>query len=145
MGGRDRPDQIDVGSVTVSEVRVEVRGIDELNSGMKELAGNIKNAAPREFERVADQVAGQVKGSVPRRTGRLAGSVTAQQLGEGASVGMGAGVPYATYVEYGGRGHPHNPQGTYLYPAAMSAEPQLVAAGERAVENEIRGMSWPSP
>ena len=58
---------------------------------------------------------------------------------------MGEGVPYAQFVEYGGRGHPHSAQGNYLYPAAMDAEPALVAAGEDAAETEIGSMSWPTP
>ena len=47
---------------------------------------------------------------------------------------MGEGVEYADYVEYGGRGHPHSSQGNYLGPAALDAEPAVVAAGERAAE-----------
>jgi phage gpG-like protein len=127
------------------DFHVEVKGGPELAAGSRRLAGNIEQSAPRAFARVADKVAGQVKGRVPRRTGRLAASVTGDITGRGASVSMGAGVPYAQYVEYGGRGHPHSTQGNYLYPAAIDAGPQLRAAGERAAEDEIGRMNWPRP
>jgi phage gpG-like protein len=124
---------------------VKIRGVSELAAGIRKLAGKIDRGSRDDFERVANDVASQVQGTVPRRTGRLAGSVMAQSTGDGASVSMGAGVPYATYVEYGGRGHPHSSQGNYLYPAAMDAGPQLEEAGQEAAQSEIRTMSWPSP
>jgi Bacteriophage HK97-gp10, putative tail-component len=124
-------------------VSVEVRGLAELAQGSRILAGNIAEAAPHAFLGVADQVAGQV--NVPRRTGRLAGSVEGRQEAGGASVGMGDGVPYARFVEFGGRGHPHSPTGNYLYPAAIEAESLLVAAAERSANDEIGRMRWPSP
>lgn len=126
------------------DVRVDVKGLDELAAGARKLAGNIQTGAADEFARVAGQIAGRVAGSVPRRTGVLAASVTAQQTARGASVSMGAGVPYARYVEYGGRGHPTSPQGNYLYPAVQDAGPLLQAAGEQAANDEIGRMSWPS-
>jgi phage gpG-like protein len=124
---------------------VKIRGVSELAAGIRKLAGKIDRGSRDDFERVANDVASQVQGAVPRRTGRLAGSVMAQSTGDGASVSMGAGVPYAQYVEYGGRGHPHSSQGNYLYPAAMDAGPQLEEAGQEAAQSEIRSMSWPSP
>ena len=126
----------------MSDYRVEVHGADELNADLHRLAGKIDTAADVWFRRVADQAAADVKGRVPKRTGRLAGSVTAKQIGDGAEVQMGAGVRYAEYVEYGGRGHPHSSQGNYLYPAVLDAEPALVLAGQKAAAEEIAGMSW---
>ena len=127
------------------DVRVEVRGVAELNAGMETLAGNISTAAPKAFQDVADQIAGDVAGRVPRRTGALAGSVNARPVARGASVSMGDGIPYAQYVEYGGRGHPRSASGNYLYPAAIDAGPRLQQAGEQAASREIGAMSWPSP
>jgi hypothetical protein len=124
---------------------VRIRGVGELAAGIRRLAGRIDRGSRDDFEKVANQVADQVSGSVPRRTGRLASSVQGRSTGTGASVSMGEGVPYAQYVEYGGRGHPHSSQGNYLYPAAMDAGPQLEEAGQEAAQSEIRSMSWPSP
>jgi len=126
-------------------VDVRVRGIPELQAGMRTLSSRIGRRAPEEFAHVADNVAQNVRGDVPRRTGRLAASVSVDRNRDGASVSMGAGVPYAQFVEFGGRGHPHSTQGNYLYPAAMDAGPRLQEAGEQAARREIGGMSWPSP
>lgn len=126
-------------------VEVRIRGMDELAAATKELARNVGPASAREFGRVADAVAADVAGSVPKRTGRLASSVTARRLGDGASVSMGDGVRYAEYVEYGGRGHRQSAQGNYLYPAAMDAEPALLAAGARAADDAIGATHWPHP
>jgi Bacteriophage HK97-gp10, putative tail-component len=127
------------------EVRIEVRGTAELYAGSLKLADNIAESADDAFLHVADQVAVMVRGRVPRDTGLLAGSVLGEGRDHGALVQMGEGVPYAQYVEYGGRGFPHSPTGNFLYPAAMSAEPLLVATAERTAASEIARMSWPSP
>lgn len=124
---------------------VRLRGTAELAAGTRKLAGNIDDAASSDFGRVADEIASQVSGSVPRRTGLLASSAVGEPSAGGASVSMGQGVPYAQYVEYGGRGHPHSAQGNYLYPAAIDAGPRLQAAGEGTARSEIARMTWPSP
>lgn len=121
---------------------VEIKGVDELEAGIHDLAGGIAKKVPKAFEKVAAQAAPKVE--VPRRTGRLAGSVKAAPAPAGASLSMGAGVPYARFVEYGGRGFPHSAQGNYLYPAAHDAEPELVQAGERVAHDEIGAVNWPS-
>jgi hypothetical protein len=129
----------------MDQVTVEVRGIDELNAGTRTLFRRIGEAAPAAFENVAERVADQVRGSVPHRTGRLAGSVEAQQTRDGAQVGMGQGIRYAVFVEYGGRGFPHSSTGNYLYPVATDAGPYLQDAGEKVAAAQIGAMHWPSP
>lgn len=124
-------------------VDVRVHGYPELAAGTVMLAGRIQEEATSRFGMVADQVAGQV--NPPRRTGLLAGSVQGSEQGDRAIVAMGEGVDYAPFVEFGGRGHTHNPAGNYLYPTALAAEPLLVVAGTVAAETEIRSMAWPSP
>jgi hypothetical protein len=126
-------------------VKTKVRGVRELNAGIHKLAGKIAVGSRDDFQRVADRVAEQVRASVPRDTGLLASTVVGKSTGQGASVSMGAGTRYAQYVEFGGRGHPHNSEGNYLYPAAREAGPMLEEAGQEAAQSEIRTMSWPSP
>lgn len=125
--------------------RVRLLGFAELRAGSATLFARIGEQAPQQFERVGERVARQVRGRVPRLTGRLASSATATLSGDTASVRLGENIRYAQFVEYGGRGHPHSPQGNYLYPTAIDAEPLLVAAGERVAETEIGGMRWPRP
>lgn len=124
---------------------IEVHGVAELERGARRLFANVEEAAPGAFRSVADQVATVVRARVPRRSGRLAGSVMADHDREGAAVGFDGRVPYAGWIEFGGtRGRPYVPTGRYLYPTASDIAPDpLRRAGERAVEGEIRRMTWP--
>jgi hypothetical protein len=125
--------------------RIEVLGFAELEAGTRKLAGNIEDRAGKEFLGVADQAAAKVRGSVHHRTGATAASVMTDESHGQALVGMGDGVAYAQFEEYGGRGWPHSATGNFLYPAAMTMEPPLIAAAEKAASREIGAMSWPSP
>lgn len=129
----------------MADTDVRVLGYDELAAGSKQLAERIDEATDTAFGRVADDVASQVQARIPRETGRLAATVRGVPHPSGALVEMGDGVPYAGFVEYGGRGHPPSATGNYLYPAAMDAQPTLIAAAEQAAETEIERMSWPTP
>jgi hypothetical protein len=61
-------------------------------------------------------------------------------------VGIGDGIAYAGWIEFGGtRGRPYFPEGRYLFPTALEAEAEIVAAGEQAANKEIGAMRWPSP
>jgi phage gpG-like protein len=126
---------------------VKVRGLDELARGSARLADEIEDEATKDFGDVADKAASVVSARVPRRTGALAASVVGLEQRGQALVGMGgSGVPYAGWIEFGGtRGRPYVPSGRYLYPAAFSAEPMLISAGENAAKDEIRGFRWPRP
>ena len=113
---------------------------------MATLASGIERGAQSEFKRTADQTASLVSGRVPHRSGRLASSVRGQATPKGASVVMGAGVPYAGWIEYGGgHGRPYVASGRYLEPTARAATPAFQHAAETAARNQIRGMRWPTP
>ena len=109
--------------------RVEVLGFAELAAGSAILARRIDEGAD----------AGPRPGGRPGRPDRRGGGAAAHRSpgrlgarpaqGDASGVQMGAGIRYAPFVEYGGRGHEHSAQGSYLYPAATAAEPALVAAG----------------
>jgi hypothetical protein len=126
-------------------ISVEVRGYPELEAGISILAGRIQEAAPKTFLGVADQAAAKTRANVHRLTGATAASVRGEHEKGGALVRMGDGVPYAQYEEYGGRGWPHSATGNFLYPAAHSVEPLLVATADKTAEQTIGAMSWPSP
>lgn len=123
-----------------------VLGYDELARGSKTLFEAIGEAAPKAFSDVARDVAGSVSATVPRLSGALAGSVTADLVGDRATVGMGEGLPYAAWIEFGGsRGRPLVPEGRYLTPVALAGEPLVAEAGARVAQDEIGDMRWPSP
>ena len=126
--------------------RVEVVGIDDLARGNTELAANIAKRAETEMEKVAEGVASKVAGMVPRVSGALAGSITSGTEDGAAVVGIGAGIAYAGWIEFGGtRGRPYISEGRYLYPTALGAEDLVVAAALEAAKEEIEEMVWPRP
>ena len=129
-------------------VDVKVLGLAELADGMDVLAGRIDETAPERLGRVAAIAAGDVRTVVPYRTGRLASTVKSAlaKSQKKATVRIGARVPYAGWIEFGGtRGRPYVPDGRYLYPTALKAEPQAVAAVKKATDDEIRTMRWKNP
>jgi bacteriophage HK97-gp10 putative tail-component len=127
-------------------IDIQIRGVGELHRGMATLAAGIERGVAGEFKRTADQTASLVAARVPRRSGRLASSVRGETNVKGASVAMGAGVPYAGWIEYGGgHGRPYVASGRYLEPTAKAAAPAFQRAGETAARNQIRSMRWPTP
>jgi hypothetical protein len=91
-------------------VTVKLKGVDDLIRGARRLTDNVEDGARDVGRIVADQLAASARSSVPRLTGRLAGSVTSRvSPGAGtAMAGMGEGLIYAGWIEYGGsRGRPH--------------------------------------
>lgn len=129
-------------------IDVRVRGLPQFAAGSEHLAGLIGDTAAEGLGRVADQAGGDVRMQVPYRSGRLAGSVRSAlaKSQKKATVRIGARVPYAGWIEFGGtRGRAYVPAGRYLYPTAFKAEGRAIAACEKAAKDEIRGMTWPSP
>ena len=134
---------------------ITVHGYDQLAEGSEQIFERIEDEAAARFENIADQVASGARGRVPRDTGALAASIGVEREGEAAFIAMGgADVPYAGWIEFGGaregRGggvaeRDYIPEGRYLYPAALDAEPVLIAAGTKAAEDEIRRYRWPTP
>ena len=137
------------------DAEVRIHGWDELISGSQELAGKIEDQASRRFDGVADHVAADVAAAVPVETGALAGSVTAELHDDAVAVGIGGDdVPYAGWIEFGGdregkhgaiASRPYVETGRYLFPTALDAEPQLIAAGTDAASDEIGRYRWESP
>lgn len=131
-------------------VTTEVHGLRQLDAGSVRLGREIGPVAGDAFRDVAQATAALVAARVPHRSGRLAGSVGAEldRSSDTASVGIGDGVPYAGWIEFGGgryRGRPYTAEGRYLYPTARAAGRELQAAGERAAVGEIRRFHWQRP
>jgi hypothetical protein len=134
---------------------IEVLGYDELRDGSEEIFERIPETAGTRFENIADQVASSARGGVPRESGALAASIGVERDGDDVLAVMGGeDVPYAGWIEFGGvregRGggqaeRDYISEGRYLYPAALDAEPVLIAAGTKAAEDEIRRQRWPTP
>jgi phage gpG-like protein len=127
-------------------VTTEVRGISELNSGSDRLCHNIDGAARSTFRATADQVATLIARKQPVLSGRLAASVSSTGTDKGAAVELGAGVPYAGWIEFGGtRGRAYVPDGRTVYPTAEESKTLFEQAGDKAARDQIRTMLWPKP
>ena len=130
----------------MADAEIKVVGFEQLAAGSKVLFGRIGKTATSEFAEVAQHAAEVVRGRVPRDSGRLRGSVSSEKERDRAIVRMGRGVPYAGWIEFGGtRGRDYYPQGRYLMPVGVQAEPQIVAAANHAANREIGGMTWKQP
>lgn len=92
-------------------------------------------------------LARQVADKVPVLTGTLAASVKPVEADYGmdVGVGLGEGVPYAAWIEFGGsRGRDAVPQGRYLYPTLVTAQPMAQTAFENATQIAIDEFGWSS-
>ncbi len=118
-------------------VKVKVRGLAELQAALPRFANRVDQQMTQTERWAADQAAQKARSNVPRRTGYLAASTSAS----GHTASMDA--PYATFVEFGGRGHPHTSSGNVLGPAAEETEPVYQQRAELDTNNVIRGFSWP--
>src|SRR5262245_11428433 len=128
-------------------MEVQIKGTAQLAAGMRKLSANIVRAAHRDAAMAsAHEAAAQVRSQVPRLTGRLAASASATSRGQAAQVALGAGLPYARWIEYGGsRGRARGAGGRYVLPTARRQESPFRERGVTATNKEIRSMSWPTP
>jgi hypothetical protein len=128
-------------------VQVKIRGVRQLSAGTRDLFRNIERATVNDAVRVsAEQTAATVRSRVPVKSGRLRASVRDEMHGKTGRVVMGAGLPYAGWIEYGTWGGRKGPsRGRYVYPTAKRTERAFVKHCSTATESEIRGMRWPTP
>ena len=127
-------------------VEVKIRGIRELDAGLAQLARNIETSVPRDaVQPVAEQVASTVRGRVPHRTGRLAASVGVVTRGPVTSVEMGAGLPYAKWIEFGAYRGRKPAGGRYVYPTAKRTQRAFAKHCEQVVSQQIGRMRWFHP
>ena len=79
-------------------------------------------------------------------TGTLAASVDVHEDKDAMGVSIGAGVPYAGWIEFGGsRGRPHIPEGRYLYPTALDSEAEFAEMAADAASDSVGRFSWSTP
>jgi hypothetical protein len=127
--------------------RVDLVGLDAANRALRDWSRDLGPAVEQELAGFASTLARTVASTVPVLTGTLKGSVEVAELGpseDGVGVAMGAGIPYAGWIEYGGtRGRPATPQGRYLGTTAVAAETRFLDAVATAADKTVRGYPWP--
>jgi len=120
-----------------ARVEIDTRGIVHLAAKVTAAAVVANRIAAMT---AAHGLALRVRTIVPKRTGRLAGSISVAQQSNGALFTMGNdAVPYARWVEYGGKGssaRPYKRGGRYVGPARKAIGPVYEAAANEAMSRE---------
>lgn len=125
---------------------VEIVGTAEAMADVRRWADELGPAVDKAAGPFADRVADTVRGRVPHLTGQLAGSVETTSGDDGVDVGMGAGVPYAGWIEFGGsRGRAYVPEGRYLYPTALEARDDYFEVAADIAADTARRFPWSTP
>ena len=128
------------------DAQVEFIGAPQAAADMSRWARDLGPQLAQDGRQFAQRVADSVAAKVPVLTGTLAASVKAGTDGEGATVELGAGVPYAGWIEFGGsRGRPLVPQGRYLYPTALAAEPEWNDYAANQADTTVGRFPWSTP
>lgn len=125
---------------------VQLVGLDNAGRDMERWATELGPAVAQRANSLAESIRSQVSGEVPVLTGTLAASVTVVDDDEGVGVGYEDDVPYAGWIEFGGsRGRDLVPEGRYLYPTAIAAEPDYQTLAEDVAEDTARRFPWSTP
>lgn len=127
----------------MNDSHVELVGLDKAGDDMNRWAEALGPAVDKAAASVTARAAAAVRGEVPKRSGRLASSVDVGVDNDGAFVGLGAGVPYAGFVEFGGtRGRPYVAEGRYLWPTVKTFEDEYVTAASDAAADSVDRFPW---
>ena len=136
------------------KTRVEIPGLADLRSDLKGLPKDVKRAAEKEFEEVAEIVASAAARRVPSRTGNAINTIRAKgTIGGGSIVAGGPDAPYYQWLDFGGRdpqtgnsieegpwrGSGAGPTGgRFIYPAIKENARDILRAAEQAVDRAAR-------
>lgn len=129
--------------------RVELVGGPAAMADIRRWADQVAPEVAKAAQPFAERVADIVRGRVPVLTGQLAGSVEVgadDEGGAGVTVGIGDGVPYAGWIEFGGgHGRPYIPEGRYLYPTAEQAADEYAQMAADTAADTVGRFSWSTP
>lgn len=115
-------------------VGIKIEGLKELRKALRDADRELPKQLRRGFNEVAVMVADEAAQRVPVQTGRLRDSIRPRSTQTEGIVVMGrASVPYAGWIEFGGRIAPRGTvierpfirEGRYLLPAAKDLEPAI--------------------
>ena len=127
----------------MNDSHIELSGLDKAGADMNRWAEQLAPAVDKAAAEVTARAAAAVRGELPKRSGRLAGSVDVGVDNDGAYVGLGVGIDYAGWIEYGGtRGRPYVADGRYLWPTAQTFTDEYVAAAEGAAADSVDRFPW---
>lgn len=125
---------------------VQVEGLDQLRSDLRKLDKTLPKEVGLAGKAAADIVAQAAKRRLPRNTGKTAKALRAKvSYGGGAVVFGNAKVPYAGWLDFGGK-RPRDPritrspipEGRYVYPALEANRDRIVREYADAVDAVLR-------
>jgi phage gpG-like protein len=121
---------------------VEVLGVPELRRNFAACAREVEAKTADATARPAAAIRAATAAAQPVLSGRLRSSVQVEQVRGGRTISLGADLPYAGWIEFGGsRGRPHVSGGRTLQPALHSNETIAVREVDRAVDQVTRRYS----
>lgn len=118
-------------------VVVQVEGLGEFRKALRDADRALGTALRKGLNEAGDVIVHDVRPDLPHKTGRLAASLRAQSTQREGRVVLGsARVPYAGFVEFGGRIVQHSqrriierpfvPQGRWLFPSAAKNRARII-------------------
>lgn len=133
------------------DVKVEVRGLRELNAAFRGMDKELNRQLRRSFLEIARMVATRASSKVPRGpSGKAARSIRPRATQKGAGVTKGdANTPYYPWLDFGGSvGKGHRPRipwsgsvkrdapkgGRYIYPTIAESTTEIREAVVDAIE-----------
>lgn len=119
-------------------MRVRIDGLREFQRALRRADKDMPKQLRHEWNDIAEDVAAEARSRVPVRSGALRESIRPQSQQRYGQVVMGrAAVPYAGWIEFGGR-RPHERDfvkaGRYLFPVADEMEQEIRRRSERMVD-----------
>jgi phage gpG-like protein len=130
------------------DIKIQILGLKEFRRELRAANAQLPRELRKVFNTAATAVVTDAKAKVPKRSGQLAGSIRARSTPTEGRVVMGSEkVPYAGFIEFGGRvgkgrkgkgtgsvSRPFIRTGRYLYPAFLRHQMEVL----RAMENALR-------
>ena len=111
---------------------IRARGLEAARRRLEGIADRVAGVTEEAVAEFAKDVETHMKGVVPVDTGKLRDSISAEQAGEGWTVGP-RGVDYAEYVENGTSRSPAQP---YVAPTLVWAKQE----GPKRIARRIEGV-----
>ena len=125
---------------------VKVEGLDQLRRDLRKVDKDLPKEVGKAGKAAADIVAQAAKRRIPSKTGKTARAMRAKvSYGGGAVVFGNARVPYAGWLDFGGkrprdRGISRTPlhEGRFVYPALEANRDRVVREYADAVDDVLR-------
>lgn len=126
----------------MSDTKINIRGIRELNRSLKQVDSQLPKQLKDEFKSLATDVAGKIQSKVPTLTGRARSSVKPRATSRGAGIAFGGSkAEYYPWLDFGGKvGRKKSiyrdfiKEGRYVYPTLREMNPEIADRVDKIIE-----------